>query len=91
MHFQFTPICTSLYARSTAILKHFAEAFPGSKEEKELEAAWHEASSHRTSVMWRYSRAMFYFYCLNYVLIVLLWLSSGLGAVCMSMAQPANH
>ena len=41
--------------------------------------------------MWRYSRAMFYFYCLNYVLIVLLWLSSGLGAVCMSMAQPANH
>ena len=74
-----------------AILKHFAETFPESMEEKELEASWRGASSQRTSVTWRYSRAMFYFYCLNYVLIVLLWFSSGLGAACMSMAQPANH
>ena len=72
-------------------MKHFAETFPESKEKKELEVAWCGGAMKEESAVWRYSRAVYYFGFLNYLLIVLLWLSSGLGAVCMSKAQPAHH
>ena len=102
---QCTPICSALYARSMAILTHFAETYPKSKEKKELGAAYlgpvlRDANGKPTrsrkaptngSAMGRYSRTLLYFYYLYYALIVLLWLSSGLGAVCMSKAQPARH